>query len=645
MIANFRHRLLQWRAFPGKTWIFDTLSVIIALMIFSLILANTSSSILETMSFSTRTGFTEFIPFFILSLYISFRLPGPLGRFFSIAITFSFFGLALAELWRTGQSQSTVFNGIIPLFDASSYYTDALRLTVGQDFSSFSARRPLFPGLLAVLLTITNQNLMVSLGILTAITAGACYLAVIEIKRTHGAEAAVFVLSILFLFYRFHSGLVMSEGIGVALGTLGFALIWRGLYKLKPSIVWMGIFVFTLAVIARAGTFFVLPFLVLYGAWIFRKPGSRLSWQFLIAGMGAICLGFLLNWLVFHLLATPSGTMFANFSYSLYGLSSGGERWAYIFTVHPELLQVQEPYQSREIYRLAFEQILHNPGLFLRGMFYNWSTFFSFSDYGAYTYVAGKNTTVNLVAQWGLYILSALGVYKWIRNKPSDIFSGLVVAAALGVVISVPFLPPIDTTRMRSYASSMIIFALLPAMGLVFILEKLNRRAGFFSKPDSNFPDYGTALWFGLILTSVMVIGPYIVKLTGNPPQLPAPTCETGEASIVARLDTNTYFNVIPDASSQPDGMPNFHWNTYKRNAHDLANLYLINWAIKIKPPVSIIYAFDYRTYSTAIITSPDGLPLKSNSLVEICGHWETDPNLVNNYNIFYARAMNRISH
>ena len=98
----------------------------------------------------------------------------------------------------------------------------------GQNLSSFSARRPLFPGLLAVLLTLTGRNLMASLGILTAITAGACYLAAKEIQRTHGAEAAAFVLTILFLFYRYNSGLVMSESLGVTLGALGFVLIWRG---------------------------------------------------------------------------------------------------------------------------------------------------------------------------------------------------------------------------------------------------------------------------------------------------------------------------------------------------------------------------------------------------------------------------------
>ena len=637
MIANSKQKLSQWR-------VIDILSTVIALTIFYLILINANSNILASLGFKTRTGFAEFIPVFVLSLYISFRLPNSIGRFFSITFTFIFFGLALAELWKTGQSQSTVFNGIIPLFDASSYYTDALRLTIGQNFSSFSARRPLFPGLFAVLLSITDRNLMVSLALLTTITAGACYLTVLEIKRTHGAEAAVFVLLILFLFYRFHIGLVMSESLGVALGALGFALVWRGFHKSSLFTTCLGIFVFTLALIARAGTFFVLPLLVLYRAWVFRKSGSWLSWQFLVGGMVAIVAGFLLNWLMFRLLAIPSGIMFANFSYSLYGLASGGKHWSYIFETHPEILKLQEPYQSGMIYKLAFEQIRNNPGLLFQGMLYNWSNFLSVEGYGAFSFAGGSNTTINFIVQCGLYVLSAFGIYRWFRNRSSDnVLSGLVIMSALGILLSVPFLPPTDASRVRPYASSIIIFALLPTMGLMFFLDMIGSKTNITSKPDSDILSSEITSWYSLALIAIIAVGPYIVKSMGKPPQIQSSTCSAGETSIVARFDPGTYFNITPDSSTTQDGMPNFHLTTYKRNSHDLANQYLIDWAVKVTPPTSIFYAFDYRTNNNAIIQSPDDFIAKPGNLLEICGYSETSPNLTD-YNIFYAQSINVIS-
>ncbi len=643
MSERIKHSLSQLRTSFLQIWGFDTLSIIVALLIFCSILLNLFPTVFHMLGFKARAGFTGFIPFFVVLLYTSFRIPGRLGKALSITLTFSFFGLSLAGLWQTGQSQSTVFNGIVPLFDASDYYIDALRLMAGQPFSPFSARRPLFPGLLAVLLTITGSNLMAALGILTAITACACYLAAKEIQRTHGAEAAVFILTILFLFYRYNNGLTMSESLGVALGALGFVFLWRGIADSKQPSFWIGLFVTTLALNARAGAFFVLPLLLLWGTWIFRAPETRPSWRFLLGGLGAIAGGFLVNWLVFRLLAVSSGTLFANFSYSLYGLASGGKHWSYIFTVHPELANLPEPYQSSTIYRLAFKQIMQNPGLLLQGMLYNWSNFFSTSAYGAFSYVSGGNVIVNTIIQHVLLVLCAIGIYKALNKKSSDAYSSFVTVAALGVLISVPFLPPTDASRMRPYAASMIIFALLPAMGLVFILEKLNSRIRLFLVPDQASPDYemATVLSLGLIL--IMTFGSYFVKLVGNPPALPSPNCGAGFVSIVTRFDAGTYFNVVSDDDPVPDGIPNFHLNIYKSNSHELADPNLINWAIKAKPPVTMFYALDYRTYGKALISIPNKLLPQPGTLLEICGKWEIDPNLAG-YKILYAKSTNALS-
>jgi hypothetical protein len=641
MQQNTKPVAMRIQAFLSKVRFFDALSTLLALLTFSFILFGQFPTIFGALSHKARISFAEFLPLFVLLIYASFRIPGRVGRFFSVTLTFSFFALALGGLWETGQSQSTVFNGIVPLFDASAYYSDALRLMAGQDLSSLSARRPLFAGLFAVLLTITNRNLMASLGILTAITAGACYLAAKEIQRTHGAEAATLALTILFLFHRHNNGLVMSESIGLALGALGFAIIWRGASEKKQTLLWTGIFVSTLALNARAGAFFVLPLLVLWGTWIFREQNTKLAWKFLIGDLVAIGAGFLLNWVVFRLLAGPTGILFANFSDTLYGLATGGNPWFYVLKVHPELLNLVEPYQSRAIYKLAFEQILQNPVMLLRGMLYNWTNFFTESGYGVYSYISGSNATINHVVLWGLYVLCGFGIWRWVR-KPSDSLSSLVVVTALGVVLSVPFLPPTDTSLLRSYASSIIILALLPAIGLAFIVEKLNSRIGFLSKPDANFPGSRTTVGFALLLTLIMVGGPIIIKHLGSPPQLPAIACRTGSVSLLIHFDPGTYFNVLPDNSLIPNGMPNFHLLFYKGNSHSLADPNLINWAIKVKPSVTIFDALDYRSYENVLIISPSNLLPTPGGFLELCADRETDP-AVAGYNIFHVRYINLI--
>src|SRR5258708_28535574 len=316
MIEKSQKFSMRLQTVLKKVWFIEGFSFLFALLIFSWILSNAPSTIFGTLAHKARISFAEFIPFFILLLYAAFQIRGPLGRFFSITLVFMFFALSLGGLWETGQSQSTVLNGIVPLFDASRYYSDALRLIAGQDLSSFSARRPLFAGLFAVLLTISGRNLMVALAILAATTAAACYLAAREIQRTHGAEAAVLVLTILYLFYRYNNGLVMSEGLGLSLGVLGFALIWRGASELQQRLVWFGLFVSTLALNARAGAFFVLPFVLVWGGWIFSRPANTNFLKFVIPGLAAIGGGFLAHWLVVPPLPLSLGVLFFNFFFT-----------------------------------------------------------------------------------------------------------------------------------------------------------------------------------------------------------------------------------------------------------------------------------------------------------------------------------------
>ena len=118
------------------------------------------------------------------------------------------------------------------------------------------------------------------------------FVAVREIQVTHGSEAAVFVLIILFLFYRHHSGTVMSENLGVPMGVLGFALLWRGTAQEKSVLFWLGLFVTALALNARAGAFFILPILILWSGWVFREAGRRFSLQVLIISAAVVVAAF-----------------------------------------------------------------------------------------------------------------------------------------------------------------------------------------------------------------------------------------------------------------------------------------------------------------------------------------------------------------
>jgi len=618
-------------------YLWQAFSLAVSITVFSLILANRSPNFLRPLSVALRTGFGFIIPMTAAALYLAFRIPKNRGGdLIGMAVALSLFAMPLAGLWASGQSQSTVLSGLIQISDASDYYIDALKLIGGQNFSDFSAHRPLSPGLLAVLLSLTGRNLMVALAVLAAITGLACYFATREIQQTHGAEVAVFILMILFLFYRAHSGITMSEHLGVTLGALGFGLLWKGATNSDAKIIWLGLLTTTLALNARAGAFFMLPLLVLWAGWLFRKQGKVFSWAALFISASAIILGFALNLTFTRLVAAPSGVPFANFSYTLYGLASGGKSWAYVFEAHPEVLKLQEPEQSKRIYQLAFELIREKPWQTAQGAFFNWKMLFSDSWYNVFAYVGGENAKIMVAARWILYALSLLGIVAWLRNKKDPVLS-LVMVAAFGTFISVPFVPPTDAYRMRPYAASIIVIGALPAMGLFFILKWKNN---FFNvAPAEPFHPNANAA-NAVVLILITLIGPVIVRSSGAPPILsPSASCATGFDSILVRLDKDSSINIRKQKEAFLDWAPNYHFGNFKSNAHSLADGRLIAWAETLEAPKTLFLTLDYRNNQKALAVVDSALLPNATSYAQMCGTWETDPNL-RGYRIFYAEEI-----
>ena len=609
--------------------------LLVSITAFSLILLNRSPNFLRPLSISLRTGFGLVIPATTLIVYLAFRTPGRFGGLIDLTVVMSLFAMPLAGLWASGQTQTTVLSGLIPLYDAQYYYIDALRLIDGSDFSVFSARRPLFPGLLSVLLSLTGHNLMVSLAILTGIVGLACYFTTREMHQTHGPEVAVFVLMVLFLYYRAHSGVSMSENLGVALGALGFGLLWRAGMNQRLWMIWLGLLVTTLALNARAGAFFLLPLLILWAGWLLRGD-KRVSWRSLVISSTAVILGFGLNLTLTRFLAVPSGVPFANFSYTLYGLSSGGHSWAYVFDAHPEVLALQEPEQSRRIYELAFELMREEPILTVKGALFNWKMLFSNTWYNVYSYIGGENWTVVIIARWMMYLLAVAGIYAWYRD-PNDPVKSLVMISIVGVFISVPVLPPTDAYRMRPYAASIAILAALPAMGFHLLLEKTTRNPlGGREKDTASGPS--TAL-FSMLLILITFSGPLLIKSTAQPIIRTPSQCPSALDTVLIRFDAGTYVNIRKQNLSFLDWMPDFHISLFQRNSHSLGDGNVIRWTDSVNPAQTIFLTLDHYSDRSVFVVIPTALLPGPGSTVQLCGDYDDSPEITE-HRIFYAMEI-----
>jgi hypothetical protein len=600
---------------------------------------NRSPNILRPLSLNIRFGFFWVVPIVFIVLLLAFQLRGWIGDLVGLTIVASLFSLALAGMWISGFTQSTVLSGIIPLFDAQAYYGDGLRLLAGRTISEFSTARPMFASFLSLILGITNRNLTNTLIILTAINAFACYIAAKEIRSTYGNVAAAFIVIFLFLYYRYRTiGTVMSENLGLPLGIVGTLLIWRGITNKSQRMALIGLFINTVALNTRPGTFFVLPFLLLWGSWYFNDSGNRISIQFFLLGMCAIFMGFGLNMVLVKLAGTPTGVPFSQFSMALYGLASGGNHWSYVFQVYPDLEQLPNPEMTRTIYKLAFELIRDNPILLVRGILRNWTIMFSNSYYNVFSYISGENGIVNVVVRWLLYLLSGLGLVKWLEDKTNP-YTSLVIAGLIGFFLSAPFVPSSDAYGMRLYAATILFCGLLPMLGMVFLLDKLKLSNLTQTTPNTTDPQGLT--WFSVSLTILILTGPFILRLTTDAAQISNGTCQAGMASIIVRNDPGNSFHLISNKEIALDWLPVFHQGQFARNAHGLPDDKVATWLGKIKAPVTIFSTLDYQSNRAVIVIVPPSVKIPERILIQMCGKWADEGNLKLNYGFFIPEYIN----
>ena len=487
-------------------------------------------------------------------IYLTYRIKGILGIFAGLSLTLLLFGLPLSGLWQSGASEPFIIGGLLPFSDAASYYSDALRVVEGYRFSAFSARRPLFPALLTVLLAITGQNLVVSIAILGAIIAAICYLAAREMQRSLGTFCASVFLFILFLFYRRIAGTTMTENLGLPLGVAAFTILWSAARRKYLWQTAVGLLLLTLALNARAGTFFILPALLLWCGFAFR--GNRLfSIPAVVICTLFVAIGFGLNMLVFNLVADPGGMVFSNFSYTLYGVVAGGKGWMQILIDHPELAKLDDVSRSAQTYALVLEAWKGNPFNIFIGAFKNWFDYLMPRGAGAFGFIRGieavswANYAVRIVlsifAGWGLVI-----AWKQRKKEPYS----LMLWAAAGIFLSVPFVPPNDSNQMRVYAATVTFLLAFSTIGLKSILGFVTKHQKIDFQIQESKP--GVAIIFGLTLATATIVGVLLVKVIAKPQDLVPVECPTGETQMLVRFTSGSMVKIGVEPISQQFSVP-----------------------------------------------------------------------------------------
>jgi hypothetical protein len=529
--------------------------------------------------------FSLLIPFLLFWLIVSFRIPESIGQYFhtfslptiliifalyyfafqlrdragllvSLGLTMALTALSLSYIWSSGFSDNFLISGLVPYKDAKNYFIGSQLLLHGFPLvgADQGTERPLFPSFLASILFFTGQNLKITLAIITQLTAAAMYMSARQVRDLFGAVAASLFATLLYLYQPF-IGYTMSETLGFLAGCLAFTMIWLAARSMKWQYLVPGVLVLLVAISARAGAFFIFPMLALWIGWIFRgkKRFSIKTAAFALAGMA---IGyFLLNSFYARIIGIPPGSSFGNFSYALYGQVRGGTGWHSAI----EDLGTRNP---SIVYREAWQFFLKHPLSLAIGFAKAYRDFFGFDGPSMFPFGALSSSIWIKIILW-LTSMSLLvaGLVRSLKNM-RDYFSALILAGFAGILLSIPFLPPIDGGS-RFYAGSAPFFFILPAVGINWFWG--NRQQQHLST-DRWRKDMIPVGYFSIAILVITLIVPPLLYSFSPRPIFDLPSCLSGQEPFFIEYHPGSYVDLVKSEAQSCGFVPAVCQDDFERN-------------------------------------------------------------------------------
>lgn len=555
----------------------------------------------------------EFIIVVLLALvFLTYRQQDGGSKYLRLGLILIAFTLPLLRLWETAESTWNIVLGLLPWADATEYYFDANRLIEGGLFSAFSGRRPMYASLLTVLLKLSHQNLQITLIIFTIINALVVFLFVEDIRSELGAVSAIIALFLSHLFYRPFVGTLLTEQFGYPIGLLALIVLLRAVKITNLGLFSLGMMLLTYALLIRAGTFFVLPLLLIFAVFYLAK-NRRGYLKVLLAMVIAVGIPVLSNTWLGRVVSSPGAVEFANFADTLYGQTKGGLRWTQAVIDHPELASMIEPERSRFLYRLAFEEIISNPFGLVKGSIKAWTDFILPGPLSAFGFLTFGNKLIDFLFQVLAALAFLLGLWQLWRRRKNSVYA-FVLVYWLGTLFSIPFLPPIDA-GIRPYAAT-IASIFLP---VCFVFSHaVFKRLENTQHENVNIPvKMSYSLAFTLIILSLA--GTPLLKTIAKPPVIYPIACEAEQTPIHFRLNHGSYISLSSAEEGRKTKVPAVLLADVHRSFDDFPYGDFASILRKVKMPVLVAAVTDISTGRGMWVVAPEELKFTEGQTTSAC--------------------------
>ena len=281
----------------------------------------------------------------------------------------------LAPLWSHwalrppgGTTALAALLGHLPWSDALGHFEGGIRLLCDGAFGPYSERRPLNAAWLAVRLAAGGGSLPVALVSQAVILGLAAYVLCRVVGLRFGLWPALAVFAFVQGFARDGIPATATEPLGITLGCAALTLLLSRRATSRLGWMALGLFGLDVALNARPGPQLLLPAVLLWGVWLFRK-----QWTRAVVVLLAVCA---LSAAATHALNKLYGAGQSSFwsypAYTLYGLTRDSN---YKQAQHDYHAQIAQLSNEREVagflYARAFDALRREPGLFARALMDN----------------------------------------------------------------------------------------------------------------------------------------------------------------------------------------------------------------------------------------------------------------------------------
>jgi hypothetical protein len=447
------------------------------------------------------------------------------------AITLCFTCLQ-AYIFNTALHPANRFNligGLLPNADPSFYLSLANQWSDGIRVVTPQTTRQFFPCFLSAMLWICRRDLKMIVSVFTLITGVLSFLAWRQVRITFGWLGATLFLALVFFFYRCEVvGLLRTEQLGLWFALIALTLMLQGLREKRQGLWCTGLFSLVMGLNSRAGPYFMIPLVVLYSGWIFRR--GRWGWRSILSA-GLVCLGaMLLNYACYWIFFAPPRPT-SNFWLCFYGMLTGGNWVTAMNELGVEYSRTNLVARAKGLALLSAQPWLVLKG-FLKACVFVWNTNMFYG-------VPPAAETFRSWMKW-LTVLGAVVPWSWaVAHRKRAELEWFVLLIVLGVLMSLPFAPPWDGGR-RVYAVAFPFLYLSPVMLVTWSLGVLRgllplhteslgpfeERAGPACAQRNLAPLIQTALGTLLFFTIVVPLGLMLSNrhtITGWQPQYCVP--------------------------------------------------------------------------------------------------------------------------